>query len=117
MPQELREIGKWRQIVIYENTKPILCEKIRYYDDPTFKERLLPPPPIPVLDLDTHKARVQGRVREMGAGDLEHEVDLGKVAFDVSGVGTLAADAAPADVERFVDSFFAALDRAGETAS
>jgi type IV secretion system protein VirD4 len=111
LPQELKEIGKWKEIVIFENTKPILCEKIRYYDDPTFKARLLKAPPIPVLDLDTHRAKVQGRVREMAAADVEQRADLSKVAVEFAGVGTLTASSAPAEVEQFVDSFFAALDQ------
>jgi type IV secretion system protein VirD4 len=117
LPQELKEIGKWKEIVIFENCKPILCDKIRYYDDPTFKSRLLPAPPIPLLDLDTHKARVQGRVREMVVADVEQKVDLNKVAVDLAGVGTLTANSAPAEVEHFVDSFFAQLDESAATAS
>lgn len=112
LPQELKEIGKWKELIVYENCKPILCDKIRYYDDPVFKVRLLPPPAPPLLDLETHKARVQGRVREMTGPDAA-KVDLAKVAVDLAGVGTLTPESAPAEVEEFVDSFFAALDAAG----
>jgi type IV secretion system protein VirD4 len=42
-PQEVKEIGKNRELIFMENVKPILCTKIRYYKDRVFKKRLLPP--------------------------------------------------------------------------
>ena len=44
LPQELKELGPDRQIVLYENTKPILAGKIFYFRDPEFAPRLLPAP-------------------------------------------------------------------------
>ena len=70
----------------------------------------MPPPPIPLLDLDTHKARVQGRLREMTVADVEQAVDLSKVAVDLGSLGTLSPASGAAEVERFVDSFFASLE-------
>lgn len=110
LPQELRELGQWKEIVVFENTKPILCDKIRYFDDPVFKQRLLKAPEIPLLDMETHKAMVQGRVRPMNASDITQGVDLSKVAIDTSGLGDLKVDSSPAEVDRWVDSFFASLD-------
>jgi type IV secretion system protein VirD4 len=51
MPQELRELGEFRQIVITDNCKPILCDKIEYFSDPVFMERLLPPVKVKPIDL------------------------------------------------------------------
>lgn len=39
LPQEIRELGKDNEIVTLENTKPIFCQKIKYYLDPAFRER------------------------------------------------------------------------------
>src|SRR6266404_5906054 len=63
LPQELKELGPDRQIVLYENTKPILAQKIFYYRDPAFIERLLPPPRVPRLYVDENLQRAQLRVR------------------------------------------------------
>jgi type IV secretion system protein VirD4 len=52
MPQELRELGFGRVIVLKKNTKPILADKIIYHSDPAFKDRIaLPTPPVPVLTI------------------------------------------------------------------
>jgi type IV secretion system protein VirD4 len=51
LPQEVKEIGKDNALIFYEGLRPIRCRKIRYYRDPRFRRRLLPPPrqatPIP----------------------------------------------------------------------
>lgn len=52
LPQELKELGFDREILFYERIAgPILCEKIRYYEDPYFRARLLPAVEIPLLSL------------------------------------------------------------------
>lgn len=52
LPQELRELGERQEIVISDNCKPILAEKVRYYDEPVFKQRLMPPVRVSPIDLD-----------------------------------------------------------------
>jgi type IV secretion system protein VirD4 len=52
LPQEVKELGLWKEIITLENTKPILCDKIRYFDDPNFRSRLKMPPQVPLLTLD-----------------------------------------------------------------
>jgi type IV secretion system protein VirD4 len=51
LPQELRELGMGKEIIFLENVKPILAEKIFYYEDPNFIARLLPPPSLPLLEV------------------------------------------------------------------
>lgn len=46
MPQEVKEIGGGKEIIIYEGIRPVLAEKIIYYTDRNFKKRLLPPPAV-----------------------------------------------------------------------
>ena len=65
LPQELKELGVWKQIVLLENTKPILCDKIRYYDDPLYISRVMQPPHVPALDLDLFIAKTQNRIRPL----------------------------------------------------
>ncbi len=63
LPQEFKELGSERLVVIYENCKPILGEKIRYYRDKAFVSRLRPAPAVPRMDMDLHLARTQERWR------------------------------------------------------
>jgi type IV secretion system protein VirD4 len=63
LPQEFKELGSERLVVIVENCKPILGEKIRYYRDKAFTARLLPAPAVPRMDMDLHLARAQERWR------------------------------------------------------
>ena len=50
LPQELKELGGSRQLVLYEGMpQPVLCDKIRYYRDRHFRRRLLPPTGVPTL--------------------------------------------------------------------
>jgi type IV secretion system protein VirD4 len=107
LPQEFKELGVDREVLILENCKPILADKIRYYTDPVFMERLMPPPDLPELDLDTHRARVEHRVRL--AGDDE-EFGLDQIAVDFHGLPQLDADASPEQVQSFVAGFFEALE-------
>ncbi len=61
LPQEFKELGAERLVAIVENCKPILAQKIRYHRDKVFTARLRRPPPVPVMDVELHLARVQQR--------------------------------------------------------
>jgi type IV secretion system protein VirD4 len=86
LPQEFKELGSERLVVIFENCKPILGEKIRYHRDKVFTARLRPAPVVPQMDMDLHLARVQQRWRyaddELAPGQslsvdaLAHDVTL-----------------------------------------
>ena len=52
LPQELREIGEQREIIISDNCKPLFVDKIKYYADPAFMPRLLKPAKVAAIDLD-----------------------------------------------------------------
>ncbi|QIT19992.1 type IV secretory system conjugative DNA transfer family protein [Acinetobacter pittii] len=52
LPQELRELDPDTQIIIFRGQKPILCKKIKYFEDEVFIQRAnLPKPKVPPLDL------------------------------------------------------------------
>ena len=86
LPQEFKELGSERLVVIFENCKPILGEKIRYHREKVFTARLRPAPKVPQIDMDLHLARVQQRWRyaddELGVGEglsleaLAHDITL-----------------------------------------
>jgi type IV secretion system protein VirD4 len=105
LPQEFKELGSERLVVIFENCKPILGEKIRYYRDKAFTSRLLPAPTVPRINMDLHLARVQERWRyaddEVEPGDsLEYE----QLAYDMSRLPDLA-DGEPGQVAEGVLDF------------
>lgn len=43
LPQEVRALEKEQQLIFLEGLHPILCQKIRYYCDNNFRDRLRPP--------------------------------------------------------------------------
>ncbi|MBN8491030.1 MAG: type IV secretory system conjugative DNA transfer family protein [Burkholderiales bacterium] len=91
LPQEFKELGSERLVVIVENCKPILGEKIRYHRDKAFTPRLLSPPAVSRMDMDLHLARVQQRWRyaddELAPGEtlkveaLAHDFNLPPETF------------------------------------
>jgi type IV secretion system protein VirD4 len=52
LPQELKALGPDREVVMFEGiAHPVLCEKIRYYKDKRYTNRLLPKVAVPTLQL------------------------------------------------------------------
>ena len=109
LPQEFKELGSERLVVIFENCKPILGEKIRYWRDQAFRSRLLPAPAVPRMDMDLHLARVQQRWR-YADDELEPGASLSPeaLAYDLSLLPDLPAlaDAPPERVAESVLVFF-----------
>ena len=105
LPQEFKELGSERLVVIFENCKPILGEKIRYYRDKAFTPRLRPAPAVPRMNMDLHLARVQERWRysddELGPGD---GLDYEQLAYDMSRLPALA-DGQPGQVAEGILDF------------
>jgi type IV secretion system protein VirD4 len=107
LPQEFKELGSERLVVIFENCKPILGEKIRYYRDKAFTSRLLPAPAVPRMNMDLHLARVQERWRfaddELAPGE---RLDVEQLAHDMTQLPELA-DRSP---EAITEAVFAIFD-------
>jgi len=141
MPQELREMSQHQQIISVENTKPILCDKIAFFAEPAFMDRLKAASPelaavgkklptkheferiwgaghlattVPALDFDLHEAMVQSRTRTLTEADVQAGIDLHRLAIDTSKISTIppSEDLTPEQVENFVNEFFEALDAA-----
>jgi type IV secretion system protein VirD4 len=50
LPQELKAMGTDKEVFLYEGIPhPVMCEKIRYYEDKYFTQRLLPKVTVPQL--------------------------------------------------------------------
>ena len=73
LPQEFKELGMWKEVVMLENTKPILCEKIQYYSDQFFTSRLLPPIDVTPMNINDFIARGQNRHRPVDDRDIDLE--------------------------------------------
>jgi len=107
LPQEFKELGSERLVAIFENCKPILGEKIRYYRDKAFMSRLLPAPAVPRMNMDLHLARVQERWR-YAEDELapDEGLDIEQLAHDMSRLPELA-DKSP---EEIAEAVFAVFD-------
>lgn len=71
LPQELKELGREKEIILLENTKPILADRICYWRDPVFTSRLAAAPHIPVMDLARFTAQIERRLRELQPDDVD----------------------------------------------
>ena len=75
LPQEIKEIGRWREIVSLENCKPIFCDKIKYFEDPDFTDKinwkLDDDHQIPVIDVKEFVAELENRLRPVNAEDKD----------------------------------------------
>ena len=119
LPQEFKELGSERLVVICEHCKPVLGEKIRYHRDPVFRERLRPPPAVPPMDMDLHLARLQQRWRfapdELAPGEA---LDLASLAHDLSGLpDNFEGQASDQIAETLLEVFGAPPRTASEEAS
>jgi type IV secretion system protein VirD4 len=104
LPQEFKELGQRKAVILLENSKPILADKICYYEDPTFMPRLLDPPVLPLVDLSLHRARVEQRIRDAHDGEA---FSADRLVFDFDALPTLTPDAQPAELGAFVATFLA----------
>lgn len=83
LPQELKELGRDKEIIVLENTKPILADRICYWRDPVFASRVSAAPSIPAMNLARFSAQTERRLREV----RPNEVDL-----DGAGLSHLSAE-------------------------
>jgi type IV secretion system protein VirD4 len=71
LPQELKELGRDREIIVLENTKPILADRICYWRDPVFASRVSAAPSVPAMNLAHFTAQIERRVREVGSDEVD----------------------------------------------
>ena len=61
LPQELKELGREKEIIVLENTKPILADKICYWRDAALASRVLRAPTVAAMDVERFGARQQAQ--------------------------------------------------------
>ena len=86
LPQEVRALGKTREIILTEDTPPILCRKIRYYRVAALRNRIRKPPEVPAIELRRGAAQPDGE-----GGAAAEPTDSSRISA--------AIDAAPAPGE------------------
>jgi len=136
LPQEVKELGDQRAIITLMHTKPILCDKARFYADPIFTDRLKRISPslasvgkriptqaeleeaafvrrelsveIPQLDLELHRAKVERRMRPV---QPDEQIDVSKLAMDLTTLPPVVSRDPPTleEVNGLVDAFVAQL--------
>ncbi len=106
LPQEFKEIGTDKEVILLENVKPILADKICYFTDPVFMSRLADPPELPEVNLVIHQACVEGRIRY---AEDDESFSRASIAANLSRVPKLNSDAGVEDLPNFLVGFFNVL--------
>lgn len=119
LPQELKELGRDREIIVLENTRPILADKICYWRDPGFASRIVVAPPVPALNPARFTAQVEQRLREVrsedvrfeGAGDIHLPAEYLEVlqAWDPRDLPSSLSDMNEEEVTAYVERHFMLL--------
>jgi len=73
LPQELKELGREKEIIVLENTKPILADRICYWRDPVFASRVSAAPSVPAMNLALFSAQAERRLREVQPDEIDPE--------------------------------------------
>jgi len=108
LPQELKELSQDKEIIFMENTKPIMCEKAKYFNDSAFVDRLksVSPSmkaikgfpthkqlekiafedlelsiPIPDLDVKLHKAKIEKRIAAITTVEQAEQIDISSLVI------------------------------------
>jgi type IV secretion system protein VirD4 len=103
LPQEVKELGRDREVIFYEGIRPILARKNRYYQDPFFRKRLFPPParatPTPRAP-EARPAPQEPPVDLPIVGDAETLQPMHKVADETPEVAPVVREATVEDIDR-----------------
>ncbi len=109
LAQEVRWMGRAKEIVFTEDTRPILCRKIRYFLIPALLNRLRLPPKVPAIELTreafTHR---RGEMKQLPVPKTQSEESSG-AAVPRNSVGT-QEETAPRVHEATIED----VDRADE---
>ncbi|VWB62990.1 TRAG family protein [Burkholderia lata] len=71
LPQELKELGRDKEIIVLENTKPIMADKICYWRDPEFASRVVAAPSVPSMNLAHFSAVAERRLRDLHPDEID----------------------------------------------
>jgi len=134
MPQEIIALDPSSQIIMFENSKPILCKKIKWYEDPVLKLRgngkdgiiKWPSPTIPKLNLkDLEESllapevveKTQPSPRTITEEELNNiqNLDLSDFNCDFSSISIPDGDISDSQMNDLVGQFFEELQTPTKT--
>lgn len=114
LPQEVKDIGEDEEIVFAKGCKPLRVTKIRWYLDPTFKDRVSPPPALTPAPLpDRGDVESPEEWADVDAGDVETLYDrpASDFSLDFSNVEIPKGELSEAEAEDLADELYASLVR------
>jgi type IV secretion system protein VirD4 len=115
LPQELREMDHGRQIVLLQSLRPILAEKIRFFEEPAFSSRLQRAPVVRTIDFALHQAKVEGRHRPVTMDDLREALNLEALAHRLEDLPPLGEQPSDEEVMRFAQDLLELLAVEGKS--
>ena len=95
LPQEVKALGTGKTLIFYEGLAPIRCRKIRYFEDARFRARLVPPPVVAPIAIETGAPS--------GAGDpaaMPAATDAIGAAGTTAGATPVCREATMEDIDR-----------------
>ena len=113
LPQEVKELGKNKEILFYEGIRPILARKNRYYRDPLFKKRLFPPPKsaVPPRRAAKRPASPESPAKPTPAAAPPNEIIEGSVAREEPVAEVALTEAPPHSEPRTREATIDDIDR------
>ena len=113
-PQEVKEIGEEKALILAKGCQPIQADKIRWHRDSELMHRRRSPPlvaPVPLVSaVGTDDSSSTGAVE---AADLDtlYERPLSDFCLDLSDVTIPSGEVSQAEAEAAADQLFSAMSR------
>lgn len=113
LPQEVKDIGEDEEIVFAKGCKPLRVRKIRWYQDPTFKDRVVSPPTLTPTPLPVVAPIDDSEWTEVDASDVETLYDrpASDFSLDFSNVEIPKGELTETEAESLADELYASLVR------
>lgn len=111
LPQEVKEIGDEEALILAKGCKPIQADKIRWYRDPAFKNRVRPPPTVAPVPLGQSDGVASGGAATPTNLATLYERPLSDFALDLSDITIPSGEISEAEAEALADQLYAAMTR------
>ena len=102
LPQEVKALGTGKALIFYEGLAPIRCRKIRYFEDARFRARLVPPPVVAPIAIETGAPSGAGDPAAMPAanGEIDATGTAGAAGTTAAGATPVYREATMEDIDR-----------------
>jgi type IV secretion system protein VirD4 len=108
LPQELRAMPLEDEIILVHGMNPIYAKKITYWNDPEFKPKIMPPIPIPKIDVHNFMLLREERIFELDAQTiLNAEYNIDEIA-DIEEIMQLIDESTTEEeIKEIVNNYYA----------